>query len=290
MKLGTPSTPSVLILGCGYTGQRLARRLLGSNVVTVATSRDPARLAQLAAAGATVLGLDLAQRSTIERLAAQVQPGARVLYSIPPLPGNDRLAGMLGVLQALAGIVSRVVYLSTTGVYGPAQPVDADTPPHPSSARQHSRLEAEQAVLDGPWTTMVLRPAAIYGPWRGVHAAMRAGRYQLAAGEPQLISRIHVDDLSSHVLAALGSQAQGAYPVADELPAPAHEVATFCSRLLGLPMPPAVAATELHPTLQSGHRVDGSAVRRLLGVTLQYPTYREGIPAAVAAEHNVADV
>ena len=86
------------------------------------------------------------------------------------------------------------------------------------------------------------------------------------------MSRIHVDDLATHVEAALLSDVTGAYPVADEEPCTPRELAAFCSQILGKPIEPRPA--------RSNRRVDGSAIRRALGVTLQYPTYREGYAAA----------
>ena len=88
-----------------------------------------------------------------------------------------------------------------------------------------------------------------------------------------MVSRIHVDDLATHVEAALLSDFTGAYPVADEEPCTPRELAAFCSRILGKLVDPRAA--------RSNRRVDGSAIRRVLGVTLQYPSYRVGIPASV---------
>jgi nucleoside-diphosphate-sugar epimerase len=93
------------------------------------------------------------------------------------------------------------------------------------------------------------------------------------------VSRIHVDDLAAHAEAALLSDVTGAYPVADEEPCTATEIAEFCSRLLGIPMPQNSARPRFGQP--SNRRVDGSAIRRLLGVRLIYPTYRTGIPASL---------
>ena len=65
---------------------------------------------------------------------------------------------------------------------------------------------------------MILRPAAIYGPGRGVHVSMEEGRFRFVGGGDNFVSRIHVDDLAAHVEAALLSDITGAWPVADEHP------------------------------------------------------------------------
>jgi nucleoside-diphosphate-sugar epimerase len=191
-----------------------------------------------------------------------------VLYSIPLLIPE--------VLDSLAGRAARMVYLSTTGVYGTVRDVDENTP-----IGEHARVEAERAVTAGPWPALILRPAAIYGPGRGIQVSMARGEFRLVGDGSNFVSRIHVDDLAAHCEAALLSDVTGAYPVADEEPCRSCEIAGFCATLLGLPMPVSVAAEDVHDTRRADRRVDGGAIRKLLGITLQYPSYRVGIPASL---------
>jgi len=242
--------PDVLILGCGYTGQRVAQLLLARGCSVIGTAKNPRE---------AVVALDLEQPGAIARLREMVTPGVRVLHSVPPLDGEqDRIA-----VSALDG-ATRVVYLSTTGVYGEAQFVDETT----AVIEDTPRARTEQAVLNGPWSSLVLRPAAIYGP----------GRIARRRITTACVSRIHVDDLATHVEAALFTGVTGAWPVGDELPCPSIEVAEFRAALQGLPLPPA------EPSSAPGRRVDGSAIRRQLGITLKYASYRTGVPAALDEE------
>ena len=252
----------VLILGCGFTGQRVARRFLARGCHVTATTRTPASLASLTQLGARVI--------TLDDLAVHLHPGVLVLHSIPPTAPAD-------LLDALGAAPARMVYLSTTAVYGTATHVDATTPVDPQSDRARPRLAAEQRVAAGPWSSLILRPAAIYGPGRGVQESLPRGAYY--AGD-NYVSRIHVDDLAAHAEAALLSDLEGAYPVADEEPCTTREIAEFCARLLRLPSVPQPAlGTKVRTT--SNRRVDGSAIRRALGITLAYPSYRTGIPASL---------
>jgi nucleoside-diphosphate-sugar epimerase len=253
----------VLILGCGFTGQRVARRFLARGANVTATTRTPTRLASLAQLGANII--------TLADLAPHLHPGVLVLHSIPPSGPPDLLDG-LGTSPA------RVVYLSTTAVYGNATYVDASTPVDPNSDRARPRLATEQRIAAGPWLSLILRPAAIYGPGRGVQESLPRGAY--FAGD-NYVSRVHVDDLAAHCEAALLSDLEGAFPVADEEPSTTREIAEFCARLLSLPaVPQPTPGTKARAT--SNRRVDGSAIRRALGITLKYPSYRTGIPAALA--------
>ena len=258
----------VLILGCGFTGQRVARRFLARGCHVTATTRTPARLASLTQLGARVI--------TLDDLAAHLHPGVLVLHSIPPV-GPALPTAPADLLDALGAAPARVVYLSTTAVYGSATHVDASTPVNPQADRARPRVEAEQRVAAGPWSSLILRPAAIYGPGRGVQESLARGAYY--SGD-NYVSRIHVDDLAAHAEAALLSHLAGAYPVADEEPCTTREIAEFCARLLHLPSVPQPAPGTT-ARLTSNRRVDGSAIRRALGITLTYPSYRTGIPASL---------
>jgi nucleoside-diphosphate-sugar epimerase len=177
----------------------------------------------------------------------------------------------------------RTVYLSATGVYGSQSIVDERTLPTPETARTKARVAAEEAIL-GSRGGLVLRPAAIYGPGRGVHIAVREGTFRLAGDGSNFVSRIHVDDLTAHCQAALFSDLGGAWPVADEEPCTSREIAEFCTALYGGTPLRAAGPAELGETRRADRRVDGSAVRRLLNIQLRYPSYRAGIPACIAEE------
>ncbi len=219
--------------------------------------------------------LDLSRPDAPELLHNFAPSGCAVLHSVPTIEGGgDRTA-----LAALAGLASRIVYLSSTSVYGDAEFVDHTTP----AVAGTPRIATERAVQNGPWSSLVLRPAAIYGPGRGAHVSMQAGTFRLFGAGLNYVSRIHVDDLAALAEAALLSDANGAWPAADDEPCESREIAAFCAELLHVPMPRPAAASELHRTRRANRRVDGTAIRRLLGVELRYPSYRTGIPAALAA-------
>ncbi len=274
-----------LIIGCGYTGRRVARSLLERGWSVTATSRSPETLAEIAILGGRVIHFDATTSSEVKASAS----GKTVLISVPTLRG---VAGLdeptPRIVAALDGVPKHITYLSTTGVYGSTFRVDSETPAAPETERQRLRKLAEVAVLACEAPSLVLRPAAIYGPGRGVHAAMRQGRFSLARGVSRLVSRIHVDDLARIAVASMERCVEGVFPVADELPAPSSDVAAFCARLLALEKPPFASEAEMPETRRFGRKVDGSAIFGLLCLDLLYPTYREGITASVAEERDTA--
>ncbi len=256
-------TLDILILGCGYTGQRVAKRFLAMGARVTATTRNPRRLASL---GAETIGSS--------DLPKHVRPGMLVLHSIPP-------DGPADLLDPLRNKARRLVYLSSTAVYGAASIVNESTPVDESTERARARLEAERAIATGPWSSLILRPAAIYGPGRGVQESIQRGEHSLS---DRFVSRIHVDDLAAHAEAALLSTISGAYPVADEEPCTSRDIAEFCARLLNVPVTgTGHERADRMPRFANNRRVDGSAIRKALGITLAYPSYRVGVPAALSA-------
>ena len=258
----------VIILGCGFTGSRVATLLARRGFPVTGIRRRDIDFTQADAAGA---------------LRDILTPGCLVLHSIPSLPsGADaKLVPFLGESPR------RVVYLSTTGVYGDQESVDESTQPQPHTQRGMDRLATEQAIRQGPWESLILRPAAIYGPDRGVHVAMAQGRYALMGDGGNFISRIHVDDLAAIAAAAITSELTGAFPVADEHPCSAAEIAAFCSLRFGLPPAECAPLEAIPESRRTNRRVDGRAICRLLGIQLRFPSYRQGIPACTGDEFQV---
>jgi hypothetical protein len=266
---------ALVVLGVGQVGEaalRLAREIDPSRTLR-ATTRSAARAESLAALGAQPIVLG-AEREADDMRAA-VQPGDDVLVTFPPDGVSDvRLADA-------ARAARRIVYISTTGVYGAVSGhVDDDTPVDPEAPRAAPRLAAEACWRDVG--AIVLRAPAIYSAQSGLHLRLRAGTHRIVEDGSKYVSRIHADDLAALALAALDRAApQSTYVVGDHEPAPQREVVEWLCARLGLPRPPSVAVGEAPPTLRGNRRVDARRVLRELGVTLRYSTYRDGYEAIV---------
>jgi nucleoside-diphosphate-sugar epimerase len=241
---------NVLILGCGYTGTRLARRVLadGGSVIGTVRSESHAEYARVVPA----LTADVVREL----------PGDLVVVTFPPDGVTDAR-----IAPALVG--RRVVYLSTTAVYGNATKIDHTTLPAPDTERARRRLAAEQFYRHGT----ILRCPAIYGPDRGLHVRVREGKHRIPGDGTQHVSRIHVDDLVSCILAAK----PGTFVVGDRDPAPHLEVVRFVCEKYGAPLPPFVPLDQVDETLRHDRQVDSSHALATLGVTLKYPSYRDGM-------------
>jgi nucleoside-diphosphate-sugar epimerase len=283
-----------LLVGCGYTGTRLARRLLAAGAQVVATRRtqEGATRTDAELDGAHVRVADLLEPGTLDRL---VPPSAIIVHTAPP--GTAASVGEENLVAAAAAArARRIVYVSSTGVYGrgTGNSIDERAPVAPSGPMGQRRLEAESALLAAAaragLPAVSLRAAAIYGPGRGSHVSIAAGTHRVpdTAG---FVSRIHVDDLGSAILAAALAETlpHAIYNVADDEPTQARSFADAVAEVLGVPPPPTVAPDQSSPAarelLGGDRRISNRRLVEELGVELAYPTWREGLRQALSEQH-----
>lgn len=228
----------------------------------------------------------------IENALAQADA---VLISIGPDERGDPVLRRFAHHIEQSKSIRWIGYLSTIGVYGDAQGgwVDETTPPTPSHARTLMRVKVEQE-----WRALgeraakpvqIFRLAGIYGPGRNpiLNLVQRAQRI-IKPG--QVFNRIHVDDIAQTLLASLAKpRASAVYNVTDNEPAPPQDVLTYAAELMGVEPPPeipfekAVMSEMARSFYADNKRVSNRLIREELGVTLLYPTYREGIKALAEA-------
>jgi nucleoside-diphosphate-sugar epimerase len=271
-----------LFVGAGYTGARVLARL--PDAVALGRSRP----------GEGRLDLD-----RDEPLRVKLPEQYAVIYSVPPAPeqpGDPRLARLL---ELLPHPPERIVYLSTTGVYGnrDGARVDESSEARPESARTERRLAAERLLAD--WctgrgsTAIVLRVPGIYGPGRLGTERLREGMPVLREEDANPGNRIHVDDLATCCVAALSPDVpDGIYNVGDG----DHRSGTWFSsevaRQAGLAPPPTITRAEARETfspmrlsfLAESRVVDTTKMRKILGVTPKYADGADGIAASLAEE------
>jgi len=266
MNHGSPAAGACLLVGCGYTGARLARRLAARGPV-FGWVRSSASAEALRASGllAQVVDLDGGPAVDVPRDLASV------VYLAPPPAEGEGDPRLLRFLEGLGGIRPRVlVYLSTTGVYGNTGglPVDEASPTLPGDSFSRRRLAAER--LAASWCDaagarcVILRVAGIYGPGRLPLARLRAGEPVLRPEDSGPGNRIHVDDLVTACEAALDRSVSGAVNVADGDHRSIGAFMELVARLAGLPAPRRVTLEEARRELSPGMLAYVLASRRVM--------------------------
>ncbi len=283
---------TLLIFGHGYSAMAISRRLMDDGWRVIGTTRDKARLPDMAAIGVEARiwpGSDL---------AADIASASHILVSIAPDKDGDPVLDGLGA--TFGANLEWLGYLSTTAVYGDHQGgwVDEDTPLTPATKRGEWRVTAEQG-----WSALahtkslplhIFRLAGIYGPGRGPFAKVRAGTARRIVKAGQVFSRIHLEDIAQVVAASIMQPDPGAiYNLCDDEAAPPEDVIELAAEMLGLPVPNAVdfEVADLTPMARSFYgeskRIRNGRIKCELGIKLIYPTYREGLRALLADESGV---
>jgi len=291
----TPSSATVLILGCGDIGCRVARleQLQGHTVTALA--RSPETASRLGRRGIGAMAGDL---DTPESLTALPPHISTLYYFAPPPPAGDEDPRIHHALSALARPPARLVYISTSGVYGDCGGawIDEDWPLTPKSARGRRRLAAELALrgwsrLTGT-TIVILRVPGIYGPGRLPVERIRRQVPVIDPHEAPYTNRIHADDLAAVCLAAARRGQPGqAYNISDGNPTTMTDYFWRIADLYGLPRPPAIPLAEgrqvLSPAMLSFMEESKRLINRRmlddLGVRLRYPDLAHGLPACLSA-------
>lgn len=270
---------TLLSLGHGYSADVLAQRLLALGWQVFGTTRRAERAEAMQSAGIEPILWPGDLTQVLERATHILASAA------PDEAGDPFLVAAPEIAQARAKWVG---YLSTTGVYGDHQGgwVDEATALTPSSARGAHRVLAENQWVATGLPLHIFRLAGIYGPGRGPFEKVRDGTARRIIKADQVFSRIHVEDIALVLEASMARPNPGAaYNVCDDDPAPPQDVLSHAAHLLGLPEPPAVdyGDADMTPMARSFYseskRVRNNRIKEDLGVTLRYPTYREGLAA-----------
>ncbi len=282
-----------LIFGCGYLGLRVARLWRAAGERVIAVTRSAERAGQFAAAGIEPLVADIVASAQLP-LPQDVR---MVLLAV----GYDRAAGrsihevyvggLARVIGRLPQAVGKVIYISSTSVYGQVTggEVDEDSPCDPIRAGGKACLAAERLLAASRFSqqAIVLRLAGLYGPGRIPRASDLAAGRPIDAPAEGWLNLIHVDDAARIVLAAEEKAVPPrTYVVSDGQPVERGAYYAELARLLQAPPPSFVAPSADSPAAAratSDKRVNPRRMFRELAPRLAYPSYREGLAAIVSS-------
>jgi nucleoside-diphosphate-sugar epimerase len=291
---------TLVCLGFGYSAQHYVAlfgtrfdRIVGTtrtdhNAVVLGSRRFGGNIAEIIVFDGTAAS---------PKLASAIADATVLLVSVAPDWDVDPVLVHLGDAIAAAPRLRSIVYLSTIAVYGnhDGQWIDENTPLTPALTRAMSRIEAERA-----WHSLgeaqgipvaVIRIAGIYGPGANALEAVKAGRARRIVKPGQVFNRIHVADLAQiidrTVEMSLTRRLGGIYNAADDEPTAPGDPILFAASLLGVAPPDEIAFEEAKARMTpfavsfygESKRVRNDRIKSVLGVSLRYPTYREGLRA-----------
>lgn len=281
-----------LIVGCGYLGLRVAQQWRAAGHEVCVTTRSAERARRFEQSGYRPIIADVLDASSLTSL-----PNIEtVLWAV----GHDRRAGAsieqvyVGGLENLLGVlpesVQKLIYISSTGVYGDFAGgwVTEESACEPERPGGRACLAAERSLARSPWgaKAIVLRLAGIYGPDRLPYLQTLVEGRPLDTPSEGFLNLVHVDDAARAVLAAdERGRPPRTYLVSDGCPVEREAFYTELARLLGAPAPnfnvsPKAAAVH---RAAAHKRIDSARLRAELAPEFEFPSYREGLAAIAQA-------
>lgn len=290
------SIARIALIGAGFTIERVARRV--PEAETVIATRSQEKVAEFRARGFSAEQVDIADWHAVNKFFSHHPRLQVIVDSVPPLSGEihpggspaDGAAHIVHGARAHCPALRHIIYLSTTGVYGvdDGSVVEETSTEKPRTGRGANRLLVEESYRASGFKTCALRIAAIYGEGRGIGHALRDGRYPLIEDGSRWSNRIHVEDLSAAIAAAIAYQ--GVLPrainLSDDEPARTSDVIQYYCTKFSFQAPHSITLSEARnrglETLLSNQRVSNELLKRTLLPSLKYPTYREGAESEFA--------
>jgi nucleoside-diphosphate-sugar epimerase len=272
------AAPAALVIGTGFVGRPLARKLhaRGYNVVAVT------KTAESAASVTTtepfrVVAADISQSGSLK---ADFLDGL-VFFCASSGRGGVReyravfLEGTRNLLKQFPK--SRLLFCSSTSVYGQTDgsTVDEGSATEPDRETGRILLAAERSVLQAGGT--VARLAGLYGPDRCVPLRKLLEGSALLEGEGERwLNNLHQEDAANALLHLAGQSAPGIFNVVDNEPVHQRDWFAWVCAQVGRPVPP-FGARDVGRKRAWTHKAVSNGRLRAAGWQPTYPTFREGL-------------
>ena len=273
--------PRLLIVGCGDVGMRLIP-LLRSRFRVFALTSQSERLSELRSAGVIPIFGNLDNPQSLYRLKGL----ADIVVHLAPPPMQGSLDQRTRNIVAILPRHGRLVYVSTTGVYGDCKGAffDETRPVAPVNARAERRVDAERVLRR--WARhhegklSILRVPGIYAADRLPLERLRQGTPALLDADDVYTNHIHADDLAQIIaLALFRAQPLRVYHTVDDSALKMGDYFDQVANAFKLPLPPRVPRAELSkqvsPMLLSfmseSRRLSNERMKTELGVRLRWP-------------------
>jgi len=298
--------PTFVCLGLGYCARHYVTEFGQRFDRIVGTTRSADEMATLSARrfGGRAVEIHLFDGKTASPVMRAAITGAEaLLISAAPADGVDPVLAVLEDDILRASALRTIVFLSTLGVYADSNGawIDESAEVIPDLARRGSaRRKAEMA-----WQALgarrklpvaILRLGGIYGPGQNAMIRLQRAAAHRIAKPGHVSNRVHVFDVAQAIDAAFARRIDGIVNVVDDEPTSPSEHIAFAAALMGVEPPPEIPFAEAHKVMtpfglsfyEGCVKARNDKLKNTLGVTLRYPTFREGLRALYDAGDHLA--
>lgn len=250
----TQNPMRLLIAGCGDLGMRIAHQLLQNPVNRVWGLKRTLGNQHDLPPGFEWHIADLSKPETLSSLPEGI---THIVFCAAPNERTEQayrsvyIRGLQNtVLKAANPALQRVVFISSTAVYGENNDewVDEQTPVMPKNFNGRILVEAEQWLekygQEHQLATISLRLSGIYGPGRTyLLDKLKLGQAGAPSSPIHWTNRIHVEDATAAIVHLLSIRDPSAiYIVTDSTPLPMRTLYEALAELVGGPIPPEAEA------------------------------------------------
>ena len=264
--------PPVGILGLGFLGQILAREFSA-----VPESWCTWHKTQITETPLPIFLFDWGNENSWSVLP---ETKVTLVLTIPPLLKNpDAEAERLHLwgkwMQRNLPKLNHLIYISTTGVYPKLNGIWSEDSEFEADTNSGKIRLLTEKVLSKYFTLKIIRPGGIYGSGRGIDFRLKSGKQIPFSNTP--VHRIHVKDLARIICHLVDNpDAPNCVNAVDLEAKPSWEVAKWLIQnrddLTEEMLPDAADCLTGTP-----QRIISNQRLLELGITLSYPTFREGM-------------
>lgn len=276
--------PRLLVAGCGYVGQAVAKLFLADGWEVEAWTRSLESAQRLSGRPYSSRAVDLSEANQV---AAHRADFDLVLHCVSTRGGDLEayrgvyLNGARNLLRQVCD--AKLLFISSTSVYAQTDGewVTEESRAAPETATGKVLREAEELVLSSCGT--VVRLGGIYGPGRSaLLKKFLSGKAILDLENDRFVNEIHRDDAATAIrLLALQSQSVGQiYNAVDNEPTLQSDSYRWLAAKLERPAPPIGRSKSLRKRGQSNKRVSNAKLRGL-GWTPRFPNFAAGMENSV---------
>lgn len=271
----------MLIVGVGYLGSYVLQALGGKCEKLWGTTRRSDEPVD-----SSIIKFD--EHSLID--PSILEDATHVLSTIPPVDGKDLLLSRHAPQLISSKKLKWLGYCSTTGVYGDTDGAWVD---EQSLCLPRQMRSIERKCIEDQWIELfhkhdlpihIFRLSGIYGPNRSMVKSVVEGKARRIDKAGQVFSRIHVEDIVAVLTASMNNPQHGeVYNLSDDGVCSSNEIIEYVCQELSLPLPPLVSidserVSEISRSFYAEcRRVSNHKIKTKLGITLKYPTYKQGL-------------